>query len=75
VDAWVEDSRRDIARNDVPTLIIHGDADRILPADATARRQATMIEGARYVEVPAGSHGLPWTHAELVNRELVGFLA
>jgi pimeloyl-ACP methyl ester carboxylesterase len=75
VDAWVEDFRRDIARNDVPTLIIHGDADRILPADATARRQATMIEGARYVEVPAGSHGLPWTHAELVNRELVGFLA
>jgi non-heme chloroperoxidase len=75
VDAWVEDFRRDVARNDVPTLIIHGDADRILPADATARRQATMIEGARYVEVPAGSHGLPWTHAELVNRELVGFLA
>ncbi len=75
VDAWVEDFRRDIPRNDVPTLIIHGDADRILPADATSRRQATMIAGARYVEVPGGSHGIPWTHAELVNQELTSFLA
>jgi non-heme chloroperoxidase len=75
VDAWVEDFRRDIARNDVPTLIIHGDADRILPVDATARRQAKLMAGARYVEVPGGSHGLPWTHAELVNRELASFLA
>ena len=40
VDAWVEDFRKDIAKNTVPTLIIHGDADRILPPDATSRRQA-----------------------------------
>src|SRR5476651_414643 len=39
VDAWIEDFRQDIARNTVPTLILHGDADRILPADATSRRQ------------------------------------
>ncbi len=75
VDAWIEDFRRDIARNDVPTLIIHGDADRILPADATSRRLARMLPDARYVEVPGGSHGLPWTHADLVNRELLRFLA
>src|SRR2546423_5653556 len=43
VDAWIEDFRKDIPRNDVPTLIIHGDDDRILPADATSRRQAKMI--------------------------------
>jgi pimeloyl-ACP methyl ester carboxylesterase len=75
VDAWIEDFRRDIPRNDVPTLIIHGDADRILPPDATSRRQAKLMEGASYVEVPGGSHGIPWTHAALVNRELVRFLA
>src|SRR5689334_15133113 len=40
VDAWIEDFRKDISRNTVPTLILHGDADRILPADATSRRQA-----------------------------------
>jgi non-heme chloroperoxidase len=75
VDAWVEDFRQDIPRNDVPTLILHGDADRILPPDATARRQAKMIKGAKFVELPAGSHGVLWTHADQINRELVAFLA
>ena len=45
VDAWIEDFRKDIARNDLPTMIIHGDDDRILPADVTARRQAKLIKG------------------------------
>src|SRR4029077_50513 len=44
VDAWIEDFRQDISRNTVPTLILHGDADRILPADATSRRQAKLIK-------------------------------
>ncbi len=44
VDSWIEDFRQDIARNTVPTLILHGDADRILPADATSRRQAKLIK-------------------------------
>src|ERR1700736_3724255 len=44
VDAWIEDFRPDIPRNTVPTLILHGDADRILPAEATSRRQAKMIK-------------------------------
>ncbi|TPW08510.1 MAG: Chloride peroxidase [bacterium] len=75
VDAWIEDFRKDLARFDVPTLILHGDADRILPPDATSRRQAREIKGARYVELPGGPHGVLWTHAEPVNAELVGFLA
>jgi non-heme chloroperoxidase len=75
VDAWIEDFRKDIPRNTVPTLILHGDADRILPPDATSRRQAKMIKDARLVELPEGSHGVLWTHAERINAELVGFLA
>jgi non-heme chloroperoxidase len=43
-DGWVEDFRQDLPRNDVPTLILSGDADRILPPDATSRRQARPIE-------------------------------
>ena len=74
VDAWIEDFRQDIARNTVPTMIIHGDADRILPADATSRRQAKMIKGARYVELAGGPHGILWTHADQINKELVEFL-
>jgi non-heme chloroperoxidase len=75
VDAWLEDFRNDIARNDLPTLMIHGDDDRILPADATSRRQAKMIKGVKYIEIKGGSHGLPWTHADEINAALVEFLA
>ena len=74
VDAWVEDFRKDILRNNVPTLIIHGDADRILPPDATSRRQAKMIKNVKFVELPGGPHGVLWTHAEQVNNELLSFL-
>jgi pimeloyl-ACP methyl ester carboxylesterase len=75
VDVWIEDFRQDIARNTVPTLMLHGDADRILPADATSRRQAKMIKNVRFVELKGGPHGVLWTHAEEVNSELVKFLA
>jgi non-heme chloroperoxidase len=75
VDAWVEDFRQDIARNTLPTLILHGDADRILPPDASSRRQAKMIKNARFVELKGGPHGVLWTHAEQINSELVKFVA
>jgi non-heme chloroperoxidase len=75
VDAWIEDFRRDIPHNDVPTLIVHGDADRILPPDATSRPQAKMIKAVKFVELPGGPHGVLWTHADRVNTELVSFLA
>jgi non-heme chloroperoxidase len=75
VDAWIEDFRKDIPRNDIPTMIIHGDDDRILPADATSRRQAKMIKNVKFVEIKGASHGLTWTRAEEINAELVPFLA
>jgi non-heme chloroperoxidase len=75
VDAWIEDFRKDIPKNDVPTLILHGDADKILPPDATSRRQAKMIKGAKFVELKGGPHGVLWTHAQQINSELVSFLA
>lgn len=75
VDAWIEDFRKDVAKNNVPTLILHGDADRILPPDATSRRQAKMIKNVKYVELSGGPHGVLWTHAARINAELVRFLA
>jgi non-heme chloroperoxidase len=74
VPAWHEDFRPDLARVDVPTLVIHGDADRILPIGASGLRTAKLIQGARLVVVKDGPHCIPWTHADQVNRELVGFL-
>jgi len=75
VDSWIEDFRKDIARNDLPTMMIHGDDDRILPADVTSRRQAKMIKNVKYVEIRGGSHGIAWTRAEEINAELVKFLS
>jgi pimeloyl-ACP methyl ester carboxylesterase len=75
VDCWIEDFRKNLPKNTVPTLILHGDADRILPPDATSRRQAKMIKNVTLVELPGGPHGVLWTHAERINSELVKFLA
>jgi non-heme chloroperoxidase len=74
VPTWHEDFRADLARIDVPTLVIQGDADRILPIAATGRRTAKLIKGAREVVVKDGPHCITWTHAEEVNAELVSFL-
>jgi non-heme chloroperoxidase len=73
VETWVEDFRKDLPRVDVPALIIHGTADRILPIDATARPLSKVLKEARYVEVEGAPHGMLWTHAEEVCRELVSF--
>ncbi|MHB1225580.1 MAG: alpha/beta fold hydrolase [Gemmatimonadaceae bacterium] len=75
VQAWLTDFRAGLPRVDVPTLIIHGDADRIVPIASTAIPLAERIDGARLVVVKGAPHGLLWTHAEEVNRELVPFLA
>lgn len=74
VTAWYTDFRKDLTRIDVPTLIIHGDADRILPITVTANPLAKTLKGARKVVIEGGPHGLIWTHADQVNAELVGFL-
>ncbi len=75
VSAWLTDFREDLKRIKVPTLVIHGDADRILPIDATAKRTHELVKGSRLVVVVGGPHGLNWTHAEEVNRALLDFLA
>ena len=74
VPAWHEDFREDLARIDVPTLVIQGDADRILPITATGLRTAKLIKGARLLVVKDGPHCITWTHAEEVNAELLSFL-
>ena len=75
VASWFEDFSEDIDCIDVPALIIHGDTDRIAPIGDSGPRTAERIASSRLVVVKDGSHGLIWTHAEEVNRELVDFLA
>lgn len=74
VPTWHEDFRKDLTRIDVPTLVIHGDADRIVPFAASGQRTAKLIKGARLSVVKDGPHAVSWTHADEVNSELVNFL-
>jgi non-heme chloroperoxidase len=74
VPTWHEDFRNDLGKIDVPTLVIHGDADRILPITASGLRTAKLIKGARLVVVKDGPHCITWTHSEEVNSELANFL-
>jgi non-heme chloroperoxidase len=75
VATWHEDFRKDLTRIDVPTLVMQGDADRILPIAASGLRTAKLIKGARLAVIKDGPHCITWTHAEEVNSELVNFLA
>jgi len=74
VPTWHEDFRKDLDRVDVPTLVIHGDEDRIVPITAAGARTAKMIKGARLHVVKGGPHCITWTHAEEVNAQLLSFL-
>jgi len=73
VPTWHEDFRNDVAKIDIPTLVIHGDADRIVPINASGAKTARLVKGARFVPVQDGPHNIAWTHAEEVNTELVNF--
>jgi len=74
VPTWHEDFRKDVARVDVPTLVIHGDSDRIVPINAAGQRTAKLIPGARLHVVKGGPHCIIWTHADEVTAELLKFL-
>jgi pimeloyl-ACP methyl ester carboxylesterase len=71
---WLEDFHADIERIDVPTLILHGTADRILSVDGQGRRLHAALPDAKYVEIEGGPHVMCVTHAKEVNHELLAFL-
>ena len=75
VDTWLTDFRDDLPKIDVPTLVIHGKADRILPYSATAERLPDLIRDVKLVTVEDGPHNIAWTHPDVVNPVLLAFLA
>ena len=75
VDTWLTDFRADLPSIDVPTLVVHGTEDRILPYDATARRLPGLIKDLTLVTVEGGPHNIAWTHPDEVNSALMHFLA
>jgi pimeloyl-ACP methyl ester carboxylesterase len=74
IDAWQEDFRPDMAAFQVPTLVMHGTSDAIVPIDPTGRQAARMIQGAKLVELDGAPHGFLASHAERATQELLEFL-
>ena len=74
VSAWLTDFRKDLAAINVPTLVVHGDADQILPIALTGKRTHELVKGSEYVVIAGAPHGLNWTHADQLNRALLDFL-
>ena len=69
------DFREDLKKMTVPTLVIHGDDDQIVPLDTTGKLAAKLAPQARLEVVPGAPHGLCTTHKDLVNKLLLDFIA
>jgi non-heme chloroperoxidase len=74
VDTWLTDFRPDLAKIDVPVLVMHGTEDRLLPFDSTAARLPALIADCTLVPVEGGPHNIGWTHFDEVNAALLVFL-
>jgi non-heme chloroperoxidase len=69
------DFRADLKKFQLPTLVIHGDSDAIVPFEVSGKRTAAAIPGAKLELIRGGPHGLNVSHADEFNRALIGFLA
>ena len=68
------DQTDDLKKIDVPTLVIQGDADQIVPIDDSGRLSAKLVKNGTLKVIPGAPHGLCTTHADVINQELLAFL-
>lgn len=68
------DQTEDLKKIDVPTLVIQGDADQIVPIDDSGRLSAKLVKNGTLKVIPGAPHGLCTTHADVINEELLAFL-
>jgi non-heme chloroperoxidase len=68
------DFTEDLKKFDVPTLIIHGDDDQVVPIDAAGRSSAKIIKDAKLIVYPGAPHGITDTHKDKLNADLLAFI-
>ena len=68
------DFTEDLSKFDVPTLVLHGEDDQIVPVKDSAKKSARLIKGAKEIYYPGAPHGLTATHQDQVNADLLEFL-
>ena len=75
IDAFFNsDFREDLKKFSIPTLVIHGADDQLLPIETTGRATAKLVKGARLIEYAGGPHGITDTHKDRLNQDLLNFL-
>jgi non-heme chloroperoxidase len=74
VETWLTDFRADLAKIDIPVLVMHGTEDRILPFQVTAERLPALISDCTLIPVEGGPHNIAWTFPDEVNSAVLGFL-
>jgi pimeloyl-ACP methyl ester carboxylesterase len=74
IGTWTTDFRADLPRIDVPVLVLHGDADQVLPLGKTAKLLPGLIRDVQLTVIEGGPHAIPWTHASQVNTALLDFI-
>lgn len=74
IETWLTDFRPDLAKIDVPVLVLDGDADRVLPYEKTGKRLPGLINDMELVTIEGGPHAIAWTHTLQVNKALLSFL-
>src|SRR4029079_1344589 len=68
------DFTEDLKKFNVPTLVLHGEDDQIVPVKDSARKSAQLIKGAKDIYYPGAPHGITGTHLEQINADLLAFL-
>ena len=68
------DFREDLEKFDVPTLVVHGEDDQVVPIDLTGRKTAKLVKDAQTIFYPAAPHGITETHLDQLNADLLTFL-
>ena len=75
IEAFSEtDFTEDLKKFDVPTLVLHGEDDRIVPVKNSAVKSARLIKAAKDIYYPGGPHGITATHQDQVDADLLAFL-
>ena len=68
------DFTADLEKFDIPTLVLHGEDDQIVPVKDSARKSARLIRGAKDIYYPGAPHGITATHQDQVNADLLAFI-
>jgi non-heme chloroperoxidase len=68
------DFTQDLKKIDVPVLVLHGEDDQVVPIDASARQAIKLLKNGTLITYPGFPHGMATTHAEVINKDLLGFI-